>query len=193
MNMLIQERNNYNETLHNSQSFSQNAKRKKLQLCLETIHLVLHSVAPTWVTFLVTLWETNLGYWWKEKDLMNPNLPTTLFRIHSLMIYSHLVDYNIVGDTKTPLLRCFPFISKLKGGDIITTGEYMNYQTFSNLQFRPLLKISFHSIHIDLRDTSGEKKRLCLSVSLGLFWCLERCAAFIFNTYDTTRWLLQDK
>ena len=34
----------------------------------------------------------------------------------------------------------------------------MNYQTFSNLQFRPLLKSSFHSIHsIDLRDTSGEK------------------------------------
>ena len=32
----------------------------------------------------------------------------------------------------------------------------MNYQTFSNLQFRPLLKNSFHSIHIDLRDTSGE-------------------------------------
>ena len=33
----------------------------------------------------------------------------------------------------------------------------MNYQTFSNLQFRPLLKNSFHSIHIELRDTSGEK------------------------------------
>ena len=33
----------------------------------------------------------------------------------------------------------------------------MNYQTFSNLQFGPLLKSSFHSIHIDLRDTSGEK------------------------------------
>ena len=32
----------------------------------------------------------------------------------------------------------------------------MNYQTFSNLQFRPLLENSFHSIHIDLRDTSGE-------------------------------------
>ena len=73
------------------------------------------------------------------------------------MIYSDLVEYNIVGDTKPPLLRCFPFISKLKGGDIITTGQYMNYQTFSNLQFRPLLKNSFHSVHIDLRDTSGEK------------------------------------
>ena len=80
-----------------------------------------------------------------------------IFSIHLLMIYSDLVEYNIVGDTKAPLLRCFPFISKLKRGDIITTGQYMNYQTFSNLQFRPLLKNSFHSIHIDPRDTPGEK------------------------------------
>ena len=33
----------------------------------------------------------------------------------------------------------------------------MRYQSFSNLQFTPLLKNSFHNIHIDLRDTSGEK------------------------------------
>ena len=33
----------------------------------------------------------------------------------------------------------------------------MNYRTFSNLQFRQLLKSSFHSIHIDLRNRSGEK------------------------------------
>ena len=32
----------------------------------------------------------------------------------------------------------------------------MNYHTFNNLQFRRLLKNSFHCIHIDLRDTSGE-------------------------------------
>ena len=73
------------------------------------------------------------------------------------MINSNLVEYNIVGDTKTPLLRCFSFISELKGGHIITNGQYKNYQTFSNLQFRPLFKILFHSIHNDLRDTSGEK------------------------------------
>ena len=74
------------------------------------------------------------------------------------MIYSDLVEYSIAGDTKVQLLRCFSFISKLKGGDIITAGgQYMNYQTFSNLEFKPLLKNSFHSIHIDLRDTSGEK------------------------------------
>ena len=86
-----------------------------------------------------------------------PKFAYDIVRIHSLMIYTDLIEYNIVGDTKAPLLRCFPFISKLKCEDIITTGLYMNYQTFSNLQLRPLLKNSFHSIHIDLRDTSGEK------------------------------------
>ena len=122
-----------------------------------------------------------------------PEFAYDIVRIHSLMIYSDVVEYNIVGDTKTPLLRCFPFISKLKGGDIITTGQYMNYQTFSNLQFRPLLKNSVHSINIDLRDPSGEKKTLYLSVSLVLFWCLEKHPTFFSDTYDTTRWLLQDK
>ena len=86
-----------------------------------------------------------------------PEFAYDIVRIHLLMIYSDIVEYNIAGDTKAPLLRRFPFISKLKGGDIITTGQYMNYQTFSNLQFRPLLKNSFHSIHIDVRDASGEK------------------------------------
>ena len=86
-----------------------------------------------------------------------PEFAYDIVRILSLMIYSDLVEYNIVGDTKAPMLRCFPFISKLRGEDIITIGQYMNYQTFSNLQLRPLLKIFFHSMHIDLRDTSGEK------------------------------------
>ena len=81
------------------------------------------------------------------------------------MIYTELVEYNIVGDTQAPLLRCFLFVSKLKAGDIITNGQYMNYQTFSKLQFRPLLKNFLHSIHIDLRDTIGEK---IFFVSVGL-------------------------
>ena len=91
------------------------------------------------------------------KGPYEPEFAYNIVRIHSLMIYSDIVEYKIVGNTKTPLLRCFPFISKLEEGDIITTGQYMNYQTFSNLQFRPLLKNFFHSIHIDLRDESGEK------------------------------------
>ena len=97
------------------------------------------------------------GILMRGKELHEPTFAYDIVRIHSLMIYTDIVEYNIVGDTKAPLLRCFPFISRLKSGDIITTGQYLNYQTFSNLQFRRLLKNSFHSIHIDLRNTSGEK------------------------------------
>ena len=114
---------------------------------------------------LVDIFGNNVGNEFallmKRKGPHEPEVAYAIVHIHSLMIYSDLVEYNTVEDTKTPLLRCFPFISKLKGGDIITTGQYMNYQTFSNLQFRPLLEISFHSKHIDLRNTSSEKN-LCI-------------------------------
>ena len=101
--------------------------------------------------------ENKLGVLMIGECPHEPEFAYDIFRTHSLTIYSALVEYNIVGDTKDPLLRCFISISKLKGGDIITSGNYMNYITFSSLQFRPLLKNSFHSIQIDLRDTSGKK------------------------------------
>ena len=108
----------------------------------------------------------NLGALIIGKGSHEPEFAYDSVRIHSLMIYIDLVEYNFVGDAKTALLQCFPFVSRLKGGDIITTGQYLNCQTFSNLQFRPLLiKNSFHSKHIDLRDTSGEKIPL---VSVGI-------------------------
>ena len=93
----------------------------------------------------------------RGKGPHKPEFAYDIVRKHSLMIYTDLIEYSIVGDTKAPFLRCFLFFSKLKSRDIIPTGQCMNYQTFSNLQFRPLLKNSFHSIHIDLRDTSGKK------------------------------------
>ena len=76
MNTIIQERNNYNETCI---TVKVSRRTQKVVIMLATIPLVLHSVAATWVTFLVTMWETNLGYWWQENVLMNPNLLTTLF------------------------------------------------------------------------------------------------------------------
>ena len=79
-----------------------------------------------------------------------PDFASDIVRIQSLMIYTDLIEYNIIGDTKAPLLRCFAFISKLKAGDNTNTREYMNYQTFGYLQFRPLLKNFFHNVHIEL-------------------------------------------
>ena len=110
------------------------------------------------------------------------------------MVYTDPFKYNNVGDAKAQLLRCIAFTSKLRAGDIITNGQYMNYQTFSNLQFRPLLKKIFPSIHIDLRETSGEKIPI---VSVGIT-CLvlmfrKKSPTLISNLRDVTSWLLQEK
>ena len=154
MNRLIQERNNHNETCI-TVKVSCRTQKVVIMLANDTSGLAFCS------TDLDHIFGNNVGNEFGMlmigKGPHEPDFAYDIVRIHSLMIYSDLVEYNNVGATKAPLLRCFPFISKLKAGDIITTGQYMNYQTFSNLQFRPLLKNSFHSIHIDLRDTSGEK------------------------------------
>ena len=145
--------------MHNIQGFSQNAK---FVIMLENDNSGLAFCS----TDLGHMFGKNVGN--EFGVLMIGKVPyetevaDEIFRIHSLMIYSDLVEYNIVGDTKTPLLRCFHFILKLKGGDNIISGQYVTYQTFSNLQFRPLLKNFSHSIHI---DTSGEKIP-CLSIGI---------------------------
>ena len=46
-----------------------------------------------------------------------PQYSYDIIRLHSLIIYSDIIKYNIVVDTKTPLLRCIPIISKSKSGD----------------------------------------------------------------------------
>ena len=154
MNRLIQERNNHKESCITVKVSRRSQKvviifanvTSGLAFCSTDLeHYNNNNVGNEFVVLMM------------RKGPHEPQFAYDIVRIHSLMIYSNLVEYSIVGDTKAVWLRCFPFISKPKGGDIITTGQYMNYQTFSNLQFRQLLKNSFHSIHIDLSDTSGEK------------------------------------
>ena len=48
----------------------------------------------------------------KRKGPHYPQCSYDIISIHSLMIYSDIAEYNIVDDTKTPLLHCIPFISK---------------------------------------------------------------------------------
>ena len=153
MNTLIQERNNHRDTCITIKV--SRVTQKKLYLANEESSLAVLR------TDLGHIFggdvRNDLGILMSGKGPHEPTFVYDIVRIHSLVIYTDIVEYNIVGDTKAPLLRCFPFISKLKSGDIITTGQCMNYRTFSSLLFRRLLKNFFHSIHIDLRDTSGEK------------------------------------
>ena len=154
MNILIQERHNHSENCIKAK-VSRRTQKVEIYLGNEASGLAFLSTDPGYI--FGSNVGNKIGVMLRGKGPHKPKFDYDLVRIHSLMIYSDLIEYNIVGDTKTPLLRCFLFISKLKSGDIITTRQYMNYQTFSNLQFRPLLKKFFHSIHNDLRDPSGEK------------------------------------
>ena len=45
----------------------------------------------------------------RGKEPHKPAIAYDFVRINYLMIYTDLIEYNIVGDTKAPLLRCFPF------------------------------------------------------------------------------------
>ena len=154
MNSLIRNRNNHNKTCisvkmdRRTQKIAFSLVNDESSLVISIIdlgHIFGGDVRNDWGLLI-------LG-----KGPHKPLFAYDIVRIHSLMIYLDIVEYNIVGDTKAPLLRCFPFISKVKSGDVITTGQYMNFQIFSSLQFRRLLKSSFHSVQIGLRDTSGEK------------------------------------
>ena len=49
------------------------------------------------------------GVMLRGKGPHKPKSAYDIVRIHSLMIYTDLIEYNIVGDTKVPLLRCFLF------------------------------------------------------------------------------------
>ena len=133
----------------------QNAKKNEIYLANEGSGVAFFSTDLG--HFIGSNAGREFGTMLRGKGRHKPEFDLDLVRIHSLMIYTDLIEYNIVCDKKAPLLRCFLFISKLKAGDIITTGQNMNYQTFSKLQFWPLLKNPFHSNHIDLRDTNGEK------------------------------------
>ena len=125
MNTFIQERNNHNETCITVKVFRRSQK-VVIILANDTSGLAFCS------TDLGHIFGTNVGNQFgvlvKRKGPHEPQFFYDIVRIHSLMIYGDLVEYSIVGDTKAPLLRCFPFISKLKRGDTITTGQYMNYQ-----------------------------------------------------------------
>ncbi len=154
MNTLIQERNNHRDTCITIK-VSRVTEKVKVYLANDESSLAFFSTDLGHI--IGEDLRNDSGIFMRGKEPNEPSFAYDIVRIHSLMISTDIVEYNIVGDTKAPLLSCFPFISKLKSGDIITTEQYMNYQSFSNLQFTRLLKNSFRSIHIDLRDTSGEK------------------------------------
>ena len=106
MNRFIQERNNHNETCI-TVKISRRTQKVVILLANDTSGLAFCS------TDLGHIFGNNVanefGVLMIGKCPHEPEFAYDIVRIHSLMIYSDLVEYNFVGDTKAPLLRCFPW------------------------------------------------------------------------------------
>ena len=140
MSTIIQERNNHRDTCIIIK-VSRVTQKVKVYLANEESGLAVFS------TDLGHIFggevRNDSGILMCGKGQHEPTFAYDIDRIQSIMIFTEIVDYNIVGDTKAPLLYWLLSISKLKFGDIKSSGQCMNYQTFSNLQFRRLLKKLF--------------------------------------------------
>ena len=138
MNRKIQEREKYEKTpikLH----VNKITQRISLRFPNQNSLLVIFS-ADLCRVFGVEEAVYGLGVFMSGAGPHFPKFPYDLVRTNTLILCNDIVEYNIVGDTKAALLRCIPFISKVKNGDIISTGQYKNYQSFLNLQFKKVSK-----------------------------------------------------
>ena len=59
---------------------------------------------------------TDFGVMLRRKGPQKTKFAYDIVRIHSLMIFTDLIKYNIVGDTKATLLRCFFFHFEAQSG-----------------------------------------------------------------------------
>ena len=110
MNTLIQERHNHRENCIRVK-VSRRTQKVKIHLADEGSDLALFS------TDLGHVFGSNVGNEFgvilRGKQPHKPELAYDIVSIQSLMTYTDLIEYNIVGHTKATLLCCFLFISKL--------------------------------------------------------------------------------
>ena len=106
MNILIQERHNHSENCIKVR-VSGRTQKVEIYLANEASGIAIFS------TDMGHNFGSNVGNEYgvmlRGKGPHKPEFAYDIVRIHSLMIYTDLIEYNIVGDTKAPLLRCFPF------------------------------------------------------------------------------------
>ena len=140
MNTLIQERHIHNENCI-TVKVSRRTQKVEIHLANEGSSLAFFSMDMG--HFFEIFVGNEFGVMLGGKRPHKRELAHKIVHIHSLMMCTEVIEYKIVGHTKASLLRCFLFVSKFKAEDNINTGQYMNYQTFSNLQLRPLIKFFF--------------------------------------------------
>ena len=74
---------------------------------------VLRFLVRTWDTFFGIIVGIDFGVMLRGKGPHESEFTYDIVPIQPLMIYTDLIEYNIVGDTKTAFLRRFGFVSML--------------------------------------------------------------------------------
>ena len=72
-----------------------------------------------------------------------------------IFIYVNIIEYQYVGDTKTPFIRVIDSKQRLKNGSACEI-EPTHRIVFSNLEYKKLLSKNFQSIEIQLRTEIGQ-------------------------------------
>ena len=74
---------------------------------------------------------------------------------HTMFVYCDLIQDEILGNTFTSLLRTVALIANTEDEEN-RKGSIISYRSFSNLQWKTVVKSSFQSISITLRDETGQ-------------------------------------
>ena len=71
---------------------------------------------------------------------------------NTIFVYCNLVQNEVLGDSRTALLRAIPLTERPATGN----QQQQNYRTFGNLQWRRVVKSSIESISVSLRNETGQ-------------------------------------
>ena len=74
---------------------------------------------------------------------------------HLNFIYTNIIEFQYVGDTKVPLLRVIDSKQRLKNGSVYEL-EPTHRIVFTNLDYKKLLTNTIQSISIELRTETGQ-------------------------------------
>ena len=96
---------------------------------------------------LMKIDETEAYYWEFPADLCAGN--------HLIFIYTNIIEYQYVDDTKAPLLRVIDSKQCLKNGSVCEL-EPTHRIVFTNLDYKKILTNTIQPISIELRTETGQ-------------------------------------
>jgi hypothetical protein len=80
-----------------------------------------------------------------------------LQRLHTALVYTDIIEHQIIGDTLAPLLRLIPITGKMKNNEMSNMESSQVSKTFNlPLQFKKVQVNSFHSIQLQMHGENGK-------------------------------------